>query len=116
MTHNYRFFMTSEIPTAPMQSQHHDVRTEVIISYTSENIQSNSALEKIARVLITQTIISWLTGIGESLDEYVSLNVLRSHLLAENLVELADWVGSFNDLSMSNLDSTEWTCVWIIFT
>jgi len=74
------------------------------------------SLEKIAKLLITQSIVGWLTGNVDLIDEYVSLNVLRDHLFNENLHDLAAWIDSFNDVSMHNLNDREWTCVWIIFS
>ena len=110
----YRFYMNTDLQNTiqlqqavQMRSSLQNIQTEVIISYTAETIMPDRSLEKIARLLITQSIVGWLTGDAESIDENVSLNVLRDHLFNENLHELAAWVDSFNDVSMHNLNDRE---------
>ena len=119
----YRFYMNTDLQNTiqlqqavQMRSPLQNIQTEVIISYTAETTMPNRSLEKIARLLITQSIVGWLKGEADLIDEYVSVNVLRDHLFNENLHELAAWVDSFNDVSMHNLNDREWTCVWIIFS
>ena len=121
MTHVYRFFINADLQRTLQLQQAvqlrpmHDNGCEVIISYTAQSVQDNRSLETVARHLITQSIVGWLTGDAELIDGYVSLNVLRNHLISENLNELAEWVGSFSEVTMHNLNDREWTCVWIIF-
>ena len=112
MIHIYRFMLFPDAREPAIQPRS---GTEVILSYTPVSILPNDSLEEIARVLITQAIVGWLTGEGDQLDYYISPNVLKNNLLIENLHELANWVNNFNDVSLHNLNDQQWTCVWIVF-
>ena len=117
MTHFYRFRLFSSALDEYQELTNQPVTgTEVIVSYSSEQVQSNDNLEFIARLLISQSMADWLTGDAEMMNEYVSLNVLKDHLLSQRLYGLATWVNEFNDIAMHNLDNTPGTCIWITFT
>ena len=107
MTHVYRFEMMSNQDATPL---------EVLISYTSQSILPNDSLERLARMLIAQSVTSWLMGDGDLIDDYVSLNVLKGHLQASNQTAIADWLDNFSDLSMHSLNEQPWTCIWIILS
>ena len=104
----YRFEMMPNIRNSPP--------LEVLISYNSMNILPNDSLRRLGRLLIAQSVTSWLMGDGDLIDDYISLNVLKSHLLNSNSPEIAAWLDNFNDLSMHNLNDQPWTCVWIILS
>ena len=117
MTHVYRFHLFSSSLDEHQENMDQPLTgTEVIISYNSQQVQSNENLEFIARLLISQTMVDWLSGDADLMNEYVSLNALKDHLLSQQLYGLATWVNEFGEIAMHNLDLTPGTCIWITFT
>ena len=114
MTHVYQFNLWP--PILGFGLEQNGLRTEIIVSYTAENILDNASLQMVARTLISQLISDWLAGDESDLNSYVSITVLSNILRADNKPLLADWVNGFNDLAVHNLDERVGACIWIIFS
>ena len=92
------------------------MRTEVIISYNSREVQDNHSLQIVARSLLTQLISDWLVGDGSEINSYVSPMVLSNYLRSDNYPGLADWVNWFEEITVHNLDEQPGSCIWIVLS
>ena len=116
MTHVYRFHLFSPaLDDHQLNLDQPQTGTDVIVSYNSQQVQSNENLEFLARTLISQAMVDWLQGDQAMINDYVSINVLKNHLLSQRLFGLASWVNEFDEITMHNLDQSPGTCVWITF-
>ena len=115
MTHCYQFNLWPPLPGLGIESGNR-VRTEVVISYNSRDVQDNHSLQIVARSLLTQLISDWLIGDGSEINSYVSPMVLSNYLRSDNYPTLADWVLSFEEISVYNLDEQPGSCIWIVLS
>ena len=89
--------------------------TEIIISYDRNVVADNNFLERVARSVLTYSVVNWFQSNMQRIDNSISIDSYRGYLLTHDLNDIADWVGHYSDVSLHNLGSSNEAHLWIIF-